>query len=104
MVAFGAVDILLILALLQPPRVRCIYPLMRQAETLNVFQARLALLLSSKLSLRCGGAVVPAMILQTTQMRVLAVGVAWHRLFTSRVSMSESLTKSDFWDMVLRWP
>jgi hypothetical protein len=66
---------------------------MRQAETLNVFQARLALLLSSKLSLRCGGAVVPVMILQTTQMRALAVGVAWHRLFTSRVSMSESLTK-----------
>jgi hypothetical protein len=74
MVAFGVVAMLLILALLQPPP----YIPSHEASS-NGFLARLALLLSSKLSLGCGGAVVPpvdsSMIPQTTHMRALTGGV-----------------------------
>jgi hypothetical protein len=71
MVAFGAVAILLIIAPFQPPPHISPY-----GASSNGFLAQLALLLSIKLSLGCGGAVVPAidfgMIPQTTRMRDLS--------------------------------
>ena len=98
MVAFGAVTILLMFALLQPGSLCRIYPLMRRAQT--GFWPNLLCCPASFPWVVVVRQFRPLIQIRKRYIYALAGTLAWQGLFTNQVSRSS--TKSDFWHTVLR--